>query len=115
MYLSGGFLYNSLGTTESAAANLLALNINAKNLFPYKYTGIVIISYPFSPSFSGSMSVLYSPSEDQLLFINPTLTYSIKDNWNIDLIGQIAGSKYDNGTKYGFLSNLIFLRLKWSF
>ncbi len=115
LYLSGGFLYNSLGTSESASTSLLALNINAKNLFPYQYTGIVVVSYPFLPSFSGSMSLLYSPSDDQLLFINPTLTYAIKDNWNIDLIGQIAGSKYNNGTKYGFLSNLLFLRVKWSF
>jgi hypothetical protein len=113
MYVSAGFLYNSLGTTESAAANLLALNITAKNLFPYKYTAVAVVSYPFSPSFSGTISMIYSPSEDQLLFVNPTLTYSIKDNWNIDLIGQIAGSKYNNN--FDFVSKLVFLRLKWSF
>jgi hypothetical protein len=115
MYASLGFLYNSLGTTESASANLLALNINAKNLFPYEYTGVAVVSYPFAPSFSGAISMIYSPSDDQLLFINPTLTYSIKDNWNIDLIGQIAGLKYNNGANYGFLTKLIFLRTKWSF
>jgi hypothetical protein len=115
MYASLGFLYNSLGTTESASANLLALNINAKNLFPYEYTAVAVVSYPFAPSFSGAISMIYSPSDDQLLFINPTLTYSIKDNWNIDLIGQIAGLKYNNGANYGFLTKLIFLRTKWSF
>lgn len=115
MYASVGFLYNSLGTTESASANLLALNITAKNLFPYKYTTVAVVSYPFSPSFSGALSMIYSPGDDQLVFVNPTLTYSIKDNWDIDLIGQIAGSKYNGGANYGFVSKLVFLRTKWSF
>ena len=112
-YASVGFLYNSLGTSESAMTNLLALNIDAKNLFPYKYTGFALISYPFNPSISGALSVIYSPSEDNLLFLNPTLTYIIKDNWNIDVIGQIAGSKVNDS--YQFASKLVFVRLKWSF
>ncbi len=112
-YVSAGFLYNSLGTAESATTNLLALNIDAKNLFPYKYTGFGLISYPFNPSISGALSIIYSPSDDHLLFFNPTLTYTIKDNWNIDLIGQIAGSMLNK--EYRFASNLMFLRLKWSF
>lgn len=115
MYASIGFLYNSLGTTESAAANLLALNITAKNLFPYKYTVVTVVSYPFNPSLSGTLSIIYSPSDDQLLFINPTITYSIKDNWDIDLIGQLASTKYNNGENYGLLMKSVFLRMKWSF
>ena len=114
-YVSAGFLFNSLGTSESASANLLALNITAKNLFPYKNTIFTMVSYPFNPSISGALSVIYSPSDDQLLFINPTLTYTIKDNWNIDLIGQIAGFKYNNGEDYALLQKLLFLRLKLSF
>lgn len=112
-YVSVGFLYNSLGTSASATTNLLALNIDAKNLFPYKYTGFALVSYPFNPSISGALSMIYSPSDDNLLFFNPTLTYVIKDNWNIDLIGQIAGSSL-NGN-YKLSSKLVFLRLKWSF
>ena len=38
LYLNGGFLFNSLGSSsQSDATNLFALELSARNLYPYKY------------------------------------------------------------------------------
>ncbi len=113
-YFSGGMLFNSLGTTDRAALNVLALELNAKNLYPYQYSFFGLVSYPFNPAISGSVSLIYSPSADQALFINPSLTYSIKDNWDIDLIGQLVFNNDENGD-FGLPVTVLFTRLKWSF
>ena len=47
------------------------------------------------------------------VFMNPTLNYSIAENWDMNIIGQLLFA--DNSTKFSNLSNAIFLRLRWSF
>ena len=117
-YLSAGLLLNSNGTTESLLAtggNLLysTETRNAKNLYPYQYAIFTAVSYPFSPILNGAISVVYSPSDDQALFISPTLTYSVKDNLDLDAIGQFFALNFQN--QYSLASKAVFVRLKWSF
>lgn len=114
LYVSAGFLYSSTGSNEGNATGLISNNLTAKNLYPYKSTIFAMVSYPFNPAFSGALSLVYSPSTDETLFINPTLTYSIKDNWDIDVIGQLAAANNAQG-EYDMLLRILFLRLKWSF
>jgi hypothetical protein len=48
------------------------------------------------------------------VFINPGITYSIKENWDIDVISQLFLASF-NGGLYKFQGEAIYTRLKWSF
>ena len=117
-YLSTGFLLNSNGTTESLLTTGGSLlnsteTLSAKNLYPYQYAIFTSISYPFSPMINGAFSLVYSPSDDQALFINPTLTYSVKDNLDLDAVAQLFALNLQDD--YTLASKSLFIRLKWSF
>jgi hypothetical protein len=47
------------------------------------------------------------------MILIPTLTYSISDNWVLDLTGQSFFSE-QNGS-YHSLGSSIYLRVKWGF
>ncbi|HXC04263.1 MAG TPA: hypothetical protein VNZ86_05880, partial [Bacteroidia bacterium] len=84
LYLMASGLYNSSGTNHPI--NILELStttLSAKNIFPFKYTGIVQASYSFTPILKGSFGAMYSPSGNSLIAL-PSLSYSISDNWALD-------------------------------
>ncbi len=112
LYISGGFLFNSNGSTNSSFLDLFTTELSAQNLYPYKYTLFVQGLYPVSPLVNAGLSLLYSPSETNALFLNPTLTYSIKENWDMDFVGQLIFAKT---TSYNSPVQVLFLRTKWSF
>lgn len=112
LYLQLGGLYNSLGNDGGAGAEILTFQLSAKNLYPYKWTTYIQGSYPLTPLINTGLSLIYSPVENHALFINPVMTYSIKENWDIDLVGQIVLGKQ---TKYKSDIQVAFLRLKYSF
>jgi hypothetical protein len=59
-------------------------------------------------------AIIYSLNDSHPLFLNPTVTYSMATNWDLDLIGQIA--LFDlPGEPYQSLVNAVFLRVKYSF
>ena len=66
---------------------LTASTLSAKNIFPFKYTLFAEVSYSFSPIFKGSLGGMYSLSGNSLIIL-PTITYSIAENWVLDLVGQ---------------------------
>lgn len=111
MYLNGGFLFNSNGTT-SDGSNVLTFELTSKNLYPYKYATFLMATYPINPLLNGSLAIIYSPSEIHSLFINPTITHSIADNWDLDLVGQLIFNKEE---KYTSPVQAAFLRIKYSF
>lgn len=114
LYFNTGFLYNSNGTTTGNITQLFTFDLSAKNLYPYKYATFLSANYPFSPLLNGGVAIIYSPSEAQALFLNPTLTYSIKENWDVDFIGQLV---FDDEGALGYRSPVqaLFLRFKFSF
>jgi hypothetical protein len=116
LYINGGFLYNSNGRDSLAlgGGTIFVFDVSAKNLYPYKYSIFTQVLYPFTPILSGGLALIYSPSFDQALFINPTLTYSIAENWDFDLIGQVSFSKSQE-KKYESPATAIFMRFKFSF
>ena len=116
LYFQGGYLYNSLGITETsnnAAFSLFTVKLSAKNLYPYKHTFYVQASYPATPLLNTALSVIYSPNKQHFLFLNPVVTYSIKENWDVDLVGQLLFNKADE--KYTSPLQALFLRLKFSY
>lgn len=111
LYLNTSFLYVSNGSND-ANFFLSAFNISAKTLSPYKYNFFVQALYPITPILNAALSTLYSPGS-HALFINPVLTYSIKENWDIDVVGQVFLSNV-NG-EYKDQADLLYFRLRWSY
>lgn len=111
-YINGGFLYNHLGSSSDDISNLFTFELSSRNLYPYKYALFGQWSYPFSPLLNGGMAIIYSPVRVHPLFVNPSITLSIKENWDLDLIGQIV---FNRDEKYTSPLQVAFLRLKFSF
>ena len=111
LYINGGLLFNSNGTT-TAGGNLLAFRLSARNLYPYKYSGLVQLNYPITPLVNGGFIVVYSPGKANALFVNPLLTYSLSQNWDLDLVGQFF---FQKRKKYRSEVLAGFIRIKWNF
>jgi len=113
LYVMVSGLYNRLGKDSLINVDqLTASTLSAKNIFPFRYTLFSEASYAFTPIFKASIGGMYSLSGNSLIIL-PTFTYSIADNWVLDLIGQSFYSS-QNGS-YGPLGNSIYLRIKWGF
>lgn len=111
LYINGGFLYNSNGTTQNND-DLFSFELSASNLYPYKYAILLQSGIPVSPLLNTGVVIVYSPGAAQATFINPVLTYSIAQNWDLDLIGQLFFQKEET---YQPGISAAFLRMKWSF
>ena len=113
LYLHFATLFNSHGTTGDAGGrSFFAPDISAKMLSLGRYQLFAQASYPFTPLFSGNISAMLNPS-DGSSFIGPALTYSIGDNWEVMLNGQLFFGR--TGTEYGDYGQAIYGRIKWSF
>ena len=108
------YLLNTNGTDQPLSPlKLTAFTPEAKALMPNKHTAFVNFSKSFSPVFTLNVGGFYGFGVNWLIFF-PTATYSIKQNWDIDLVGQIF---WGNDAKGSFKNqtNAVFLRLKWSY
>lgn len=113
IYLIVSGLYNLKGSDSIPdIAQLTSESLSARNIFPFKYTSFAELSYSFSPLLKGSAALMYSPGGNSLIFL-PDATYSIADNWVLDLIGQSFFSE-QNGS-YRPFGNSIYMRIKWGF
>jgi hypothetical protein len=113
LYLHAAFLYNSHGTTGDAGGrSFFSPDISAKMLSLGRYNLFGQISYPFTPLFSGSFSSMLNPC-DGSFFIGPTLTYSLSNNLELMVNGQLFYG--DEGTEYGDYGKAIYGRVRWSF
>ena len=86
--------------------------MDARNLYPYRHSLFGQIGYPVTPLFNTNLAVVYSPGEENTLFISPVLAYSLASNWDLDLTGQIVAQ--DNGRSYNSPLQAFFLRLRRS-
>lgn len=118
--LSG--LYNSNGSTGKAYennnnilgsfSNIFASSLNVKNLTPSKLDLFGQISYPATPLVNVSLSAMLNPW-DMSSYIGPSATFSLTDNINLMLVGQMFfGEKL---TEFGDYGQMFFLDLKWNF
>ena len=112
-YFNLSYLYNSHGSRAiSQVKNITALYVSdAKNLSPARHSAFFQFSRAFNPLFTASMSNIYLFELKQLFFM-PNLSYSISDNWDINIIAQSLFTtnglfKQDVTTLYG--------RLRFSF
>lgn len=112
-YVSAGALYQSTGRTDGSFALLGDFRPSARFLYPYRWTVFGLARYPVSPLLNVGMAALYSPVESHALFLNPSVTYSLAQNWDFDLVVQTVFSSDDAGFDADLAAG--FLRLKFSF
>lgn len=62
-------------------------NLSAKSLMPYRWSFYTGVMKSFTPLFTGNLTVIYSP-EDNSTILYPTLTYSIAENFDLDVTAQ---------------------------
>ncbi len=112
LYFNLGYLYNSNGKTGGSLAEIFSFQLSASNLYPFRHATFISIGYPITPLINCSLAFIYSPVSSHPLFINPTFTLSVAQNWDLDLIGQLAFSK---DQKFENAVSAAFLRMKFSF
>ncbi|HLI93751.1 MAG TPA: hypothetical protein VKU83_09085 [Puia sp.] len=113
IYVLVSGLYNSQGGNSLInITQLQSATLSAKNIFPFRYTAFAEASYSFSPILKSSFAGMYSPSGNSLILL-PTLTYSIANNWTLDLVAQSFFSRQDGS--YRGIGTSLYLRIKWGF
>lgn len=114
LYLQTAVLFNGNGKTGDAGGDrgIFNQNLSAKMLSLGMVNLFGQISYPFTPLFSGNFAVIMNPL-DQSSYLGPALTYSIGNNWEIMVNGQLFLGR--ERTEYGDYGKAIYGRLKWSF
>ncbi|MCZ4695737.1 hypothetical protein DWB61_13500 [Ancylomarina euxinus] len=113
LMLHAGFLYNSVGTTGPIFQTGLfeVGEASPRGLSKGRYAIFGQISYPLTPLFTTSFSLIANPSDGSFV-LNPSLSYSLVTNLDLLLVGQYFFG--DDFTEYGDSGQFFFLRLKWS-
>ncbi len=115
LYLHGSLLFNSDGSNDPPVTGLLTASserLTARSLLPYRYSLFEQTSYQIHPLLTAGAAFMFFPS-DHALFINPTLTWSVCPNWDIDIVGQIFLDEFEE--EYQAVAKLLFFRAKCSF
>ncbi len=114
IYLNASFLINTGGqdAPNPSAPQFTSAQLSAKSLIPSKYSYFVQVSKPLNPMFVSSLSAIYGQGINTL-FIMPAFSYAPKENWDINLTGQLYFGEEQNTFKN--LGNSIFLRLQFSY
>ncbi|MDX1285032.1 MAG: hypothetical protein R3182_08475 [Draconibacterium sp.] len=113
LYLHGGILFNSHGAKGKAGGrSFFDQNLSAKMLSLAMYNVFAQTSFPITPIFSANFSAMINPM-DGSSFVGPALTYSIGNNCELMLNGQLFFGR--EGTEYGDYGKAVFGRIKWAF
>jgi len=117
LYLNGSVMYSSIGDFNanlfgSALGQTLG-DFTVRDLSPYPWSAFVQSSYQFSPLLFGGLAIMVYPGTNNL-FINPMITYSVVQNLDLDVVGQLFFGDNQNGS-YDAISKGLFARVKWSF
>jgi len=116
LYLQSGILYNSLGSDEHELLGIgfvESSSIPPRNLSPFAWSVFLQSRYQLHPLSTGGIAVVYFPGKRNAVFINPSLSYSLKENVDLDFILQLY---YDELLgNYEAIRQTFFMRIKWSF
>jgi hypothetical protein len=114
-YLYGSYLYNNGRERGSSLIDLgfTGERLSAKNLMPFRHSLFLQGQYTFHPLLNGRMAVMYFPVTNGGFFLNPNLSWSLAENWDLDLVGQIYYANLNN--RIQALAKYLFWRVRWSF
>lgn len=113
-YIMAAYLYNSTGAIKLLDNPLSITQIpDAEHLMPSAQNALISANYQVSPIFSASLTSTYGFGVNSLSIL-PMLTVSVKQNLDLDFIGQLYffQTTISNFSNRG---NGIFWRLKFSF
>ena len=112
-YGSIAILYNHSGSNSlSSIEGFYTTRLTLRNLMPFKYSWCVLVNKSITPVFSTNLTSIHSPSSNALIAV-PSLNYSIADNWDLLLTGQLFFAEQNQ--EYTTLGNSLFLRVKVAF
>jgi hypothetical protein len=112
-YVAAAALYNSSGINSKLNDwSKIDFRFSPAQLMPARWSSILSCSKEFTPLFSASMNVVYSPRMN-LLILYPTLKYNLVTNLDIDLVWQ--SFLLETAARMQAVNQQAFLRLKWSF
>jgi hypothetical protein len=113
-YISTGFLYAGGASGDLLQPSSLAAGTLAPDrLMPVKWSVIVTVVKPVTPILNATVALVYSPRFNLLIAV-PALAYNIKEDWDIDLTGQIFMLQTP-GDRFRDQYLSVFLRLRHSF
>ncbi len=108
-----GGLYNALGRTSGSLDDIFAFELTARNLYPYRWTVNASSGFAIHPLVNCSLTAVYSLASSHPVFFSPAITWSAKQNVDLDLVGQFVFS--ESGQRYLSPVQAGFLRVKWSY
>lgn len=112
-YFSSSLLHNTSGLSEPVNnAAKINFRVTPVNLMPARWNIIAITSKQFTPAFSSSVRLLYSPRVN-LFIVYPSLNYHLFSSLDADLIYQ--SFFLEQQKKLQVTSHNIYVRLKWKF
>ncbi len=113
-FVNAGLLLNSNGLGGNTdLLRLTQTNLSADNLMPGKVSFLASASTSITTLLQTSCTAIYSPN-GHLIILVPTAAWSVAENWDIDLTGQLFWLENLNGN-LGNAGNVVFLRVRWSF
>ncbi len=114
LYIQGGFLFNSNGSTKNTSSiNLFGDQATSpKTLSKGKYNIFLQATGQLTPIVTPGVAVIINPS-DLSTFISPSITLSVAENFDFSLVGMILTG---NGkSEFANIGQLVYLKFKWSF
>lgn len=113
-YISTGMLYAGGASNNLLQPSSLAVNTLAPDrLMPVRWSAIVTVAKPLTPILNATVALVYSPRFNLFIAV-PMLAYNIKEDWDIDLTGQIFMLQTP-GDRFRDQYLSVFLRLRRSF
>ena len=113
LYAGVGYLYNEKGSSNAAITDLFSFQLSAKNLYPYKHAIFTSVNTELNPIVSAGGAIIVTPNASFPLFVCPSISVSISDNWDLYLGGQIVWSQIANS--YASPLSAGFIRFKYSY
>jgi hypothetical protein len=113
--LFGSILYNDKGFTDPEDFNInyfLSESLSARNIMPNQLSYFIQSGYQINPAVSANLGAMYMQGFGAMAFL-PSVAYSIKNNWDIDIFGQLFFGKIEDDFKN--LNNGVYLRIRYSY
>jgi hypothetical protein len=110
-YISSAFLFNQSGIDRQLDFFKINFNTTPRNLMPTKWNLLFTAMKDINPRVNVKMQVVFTPGSN-LWMLLPVLSYSLKQNLDIDLIGQ---SFFSKGEGFQVLVHGGYFRIKWNY
>jgi hypothetical protein len=108
------YLYDGKNTESGSFQELLqnANQLTARELYPFEHNIMIQALKQFNARFTANVSAVFSRDKARSIYLAPFVSYSLAQNWDLDVFGQVFFEKQDF---YRSPNQIVSLRLKWSY